>query len=99
MDVYSDAGAVLGRAVSGLVNVLAPELVLIGGEGTQAWALLESSFERELRANLFASLAGVPVEVDPWDDVVWAVGAASLVLRATLTAPLDGDDDHSIRRA
>ncbi len=33
--------------------------------------------KRELRANLFPSLAGVPVEVDPWDDVVWAVGAAT----------------------
>ena len=54
--IYARAGAVLGRAVSGLVNVLAPELVLISGEGTQAWSLLEPSFERELRAHIFTSL-------------------------------------------
>ena len=97
IEIYANAGAVLGRAVSGLVNVLAPELVLISGEGTQAWSLLEPSFERELRANLFTSLAGVPIEVDPWDDAAWAVGAASLVLRATLTARLDGEHNDSIR--
>jgi predicted NBD/HSP70 family sugar kinase len=97
VEIYAGAGAVLGRAVSGLVNVLAPELVLISGEGTQAWSLLEPSFERELRAHIFTSLAGVPVEVDPWDDAKWAVGAASLVLRATLTASIDGENDESIR--
>lgn len=91
--IYARAGGTLGRAVSGLVNVLAPELVLLSGEGTQAWRWLEASFERELRAHLFPSTASVDVDVDPWDDGKWAVGAASLVLRATLTGPLEGEDD------
>jgi predicted NBD/HSP70 family sugar kinase len=96
--VYGDAGAVLGRAVSGLVNVLGPELVLVSGEGTQSWPHLEPRFEQELRANLFPPLQDVSVEVDPWDDAKWAVGAATLVLRATLTAPLDGEQpSESIR--
>jgi predicted NBD/HSP70 family sugar kinase len=97
VEIYARAGAVLGRAVAGLVNVLGPELVLVSGEGTQAWSVLAPEFERGFRANLFPPLAGVPVEVDPWDDAKWAVGAASLVLRATLTAPLDGENDESIR--
>ncbi|HKI55799.1 MAG TPA: ROK family protein [Trueperaceae bacterium] len=90
--IYARAGATLGRAVSGLVNVLAPELVLLSGEGTQAWPWLEPTFERELRAHLFPAAASVGIEVDPWDDGKWAVGAASLVLRATLTGPLEGAD-------
>lgn len=97
LEVYANAGAVLGRAVSGLVNVLAPELVLLSGEGTQAWPWLGPAFERELRGHLFPTFASVAVEVDPWDDAKWAVGAASLVLRATLTAPLDGEHSDSIR--
>jgi predicted NBD/HSP70 family sugar kinase len=95
--IYAKAGAALGRAVSGLVNVLAPELVLVSGEGTRAWHSLADSFERELRAHLFPAFADVTVEVDPWDDAKWAVGAASLVLRATFTAPLDGEHTDSIR--
>jgi predicted NBD/HSP70 family sugar kinase len=82
---------VLGRAVGNLVNVLGPELVLISGEGTQAWAHLEASFDDAFRASLFPPLGDVAVEVDPWDDAKWAVGAATVVLRATFTAPLDRD--------
>jgi predicted NBD/HSP70 family sugar kinase len=90
IDIYGAAGAVLGRAVSGLVNVLAPERVLFSGEGTRAWRWLEPAFEKELRAHLFPAASDVQVEVDPWDDTKWAVGAASLVLRATFNGPLDG---------
>jgi predicted NBD/HSP70 family sugar kinase len=94
--LYEDAGAVLGRAVGNLVNVLGPELVLISGEGTQAWPHLETAFDRAFRASLFPPLGDVAVEVDPWDDAKWAIGAATLVLRATFTAPLDGDP-HGVR--
>jgi predicted NBD/HSP70 family sugar kinase len=96
--IYRDAGSTLGQAVGDLVNVLSPELVLVSGEGTQAWPHLADSFEQAFRSALFPPLADVGLEVDPWDDAKWAVGAATLVLRATLTAPLDGDSqDHAIR--
>ena len=88
----------LGRAVANLVNVLGPQLVLVSGEGTQAWRHLEIAFETSLRAHLFPPLAGVVVEVDPWDDAKWAVGAAALVLRSTFTAALSpASPDTSIR--
>ena len=86
--VYAAAGEVLGRAVAGLVNVLSPQLVLVSGEGTQAWEHLRATFETALRQDLFEPLREVTVEVDPWDDAKWARGAAALVLRATFTAPL-----------
>lgn len=86
--IYARAGALLGRSVAGLVNVLSPQLVLISGEGTQAWRHLVASFDTALRAAAFPPLRDVPVEVDPWDDAKWARGAAALVLRATFSAPL-----------
>lgn len=86
--VYAAAGEVLGRAVAGLVNVLSPQLVLVSGEGTQAWEHLRATFETALRQDLFEPLREVTVEVDPWDDAKWARGAAALVLRATFTVPL-----------
>lgn len=97
VEIFSTAGAVLGRAVGGLVNVLSPELVLISGEGTQGWAHIADSFDRALRSHIFPPLSGVTVEVDPWDDVKWAVGAAALVLRATFTPHDERQTDNSIR--
>ena len=95
--VYREAGAQLGRAVADLVNVLGPELVLVGGEGTQAWPYLSDAFGEAYDANVFPPLGSVPVEVDPWDDAKWAIGAATLVLRASFGAPLDDDQSDSVR--
>lgn len=97
-EIYARAGRILGRAVAGLVNVLSPELVLVSGEGTQAWSHLEAAFEEALRADIFAPLAGVAVEMDPWDDARWARGAAALVLRATFSPPLyEHQSDDAVR--
>lgn len=86
--IFAQAGAVLGRAVAGLINVLSPQLVLVSGEGTSAWSHLSGPFEDEVAGGTFAPLRGVAIEVDPWDDAKWARGAAALVLRATFSAPL-----------
>lgn len=86
--IYARAGATLGRAVAGLVNVLGPQLILMSGEGIEAWPYLADSFERALHRDTFPPLRDVAVEVDPWDDAKWARGAAALVLRATFAAPL-----------
>jgi predicted NBD/HSP70 family sugar kinase len=97
--IFAQAGHVLGQAVAGLVNVLSPKLILVSGEGTQAWAHLAAGFDESLRANAFPPLREVAVEVDPWDDAKWAVGAASLVLRATFTPLVDGTEDELAMRA
>jgi len=86
--IFVEAGSILGRAVAGLVNILSPQLVILSGEGVQAWAHLSTPFEAAFRASTFPSLRGVDLEVDPWDDAKWARGAAALVLRATFAAPL-----------
>jgi predicted NBD/HSP70 family sugar kinase len=97
--IFADAGAILGRAVAGLVNVLSPQLVLVSGEGTQGWEFLAGRFDEALRANLFPAFHSVEVEVDPWDDAKWAIGAAALVLRATFTPLVDGREDELAMRA
>jgi predicted NBD/HSP70 family sugar kinase len=95
--IFHDAGAQLGRAVADLVNVLGPELVLVSGEGTQAWPYLGEAFTAAYETNIFPPLGTVPVEVDPWDEAKWAIGAATLVLRSTFGAPLDNDKGDSVR--
>ena len=87
--IYGRAGAILGRAVAGLVNVLSPQVVIMSGEGVQAWEHIAEAFSSALRGATFPSLRDVVVEVDPWDDdATWARGAAALVLSATFAAPL-----------
>ena len=97
--IFARAGSLLGRSVAGLVNILSPQLVLISGEGTQGWAHYTEAFEEALRANLFPPLRNVEVEVDPWDDAKWAIGAAALVLRATFTPLVDGRENELALRA
>jgi predicted NBD/HSP70 family sugar kinase len=87
--IFARAGETLGRAVADLANVLSPQLVLVSGEGTDAWPHIDESFRAAFGAALFSPLRGIRVEVDPWDDAKWAVGAATLVLRASFAAPLD----------
>jgi predicted NBD/HSP70 family sugar kinase len=95
--IFADAGAALGRAVADVANVLSPELVLISGEGIQAWSHMRPGFDDGFETNLFSPLRGVRVEVDPWDDTKWAVGAATLVLRASFAAPLADDVPAEMR--
>jgi predicted NBD/HSP70 family sugar kinase len=97
--IYARAGAVLGRSVATLVNVLSPQLVLLSGEGTQAWPFLVDSFQREFESTMFAPLRGVMAEVDPWDDAKWARGAAALVLRAPFVVSLRGPEHEELIRA
>jgi predicted NBD/HSP70 family sugar kinase len=97
--IFAEAATVLGQAVANLVNVLSPKLILVSGEGVQAWAHFEEAFGRSLQAHVFPPLRGVTVEVDPWDDAKWAVGAASLVLRTTFTPLVDGTQHELAMRA
>jgi predicted NBD/HSP70 family sugar kinase len=95
--IFHNAGTQLGRAVADLVNVLGPELVFVSGEGTQAWPYMGEAFGSAYETNVFPPLGNVPVEVDPWDEAKWAIGAATLVLRSTFGAPLDDDKADSVR--
>jgi predicted NBD/HSP70 family sugar kinase len=95
--IFHNAGTQLGRAVANLVNVLGPELVLVSGEGTQAWPYLGEAFAAAYETNVFPPLGDVPVEVDPWDESKWAIGAATLVLRSTFGASLGDDKGDSVR--
>ena len=87
--LYADAGTVLGRAVAAAAVVMNPEALVIGGEGTRGWAYMADTFMAELTGDVFPPMRGATaVHVEPWDDSKWALGAASLVLRAPFSTPL-----------
>jgi len=81
LSLFTAAGRTLGLAVANLVNVLNPSLIIIGGEGTRAGALVIEPFQAALRANCFDGLCDdLRVVTEPWGDEAWARGAASLLL-------------------
>lgn len=83
--IFEKPGAALGTAIANVVNVLGPELILISGEGSEAWNIWQPFVEKAIRENVVSTLSKFSIEVDPWDDKKWAMGAASLVLQASLS--------------
>lgn len=84
--IYADAGDTLGRALSGVVQMLDPEMVVLLGEGTEGWPMWVSGFETSFRGGLMPSRRNVPFLVESWSDYQWALGAAALVLSAPFDA-------------
>lgn len=80
--LYAEAGAHLGAAVADLVNLLAPGVVIVSGEGIDAWPHLRAGFEPAFSAGVLPVHADTEVVVDAWEDQNWARGAAALVLRS-----------------
>lgn len=78
--VYARAAELLARAVAALLTVLDPEVVIMLGEGTAAWRHWDEPFRETLRVASPPQVRQIPVEVETWDDAIWAQGAAALML-------------------
>jgi predicted NBD/HSP70 family sugar kinase len=79
-EIYRRAGEVLGRALAGVVHTVDPDVVVVLGEGVDAWRFWQPGFEPALRRHLLPARRQLPVVVEPWSEEKWALGAASLVL-------------------
>ncbi|HTN59186.1 MAG TPA: ROK family protein, partial [Protaetiibacter sp.] len=84
--LFGEAGHLLGRTLAGLVHTLDPELVILLGEGTEAWPHWALGFEPAFRSSLLRARRGVGVVVETWQDESWAQGAAALVLATPFDA-------------
>ncbi|MBR7831000.1 ROK family transcriptional regulator [Actinospica sp. MGRD01-02] len=86
---FAAAGDALGRGLATLCNLINPELVILAGEGVSVYDLLRPAVHEALSHHAFSTAAAdCTVLVDPVDDDMWTRGAACLVLRATVRAPL-----------
>lgn len=82
--LVADAGRRVGYALANLVNVLNPELIVLGGEGVRLGDAFVHPLRHALQESAFDGLAhDLPVVVDAWGDDAWARGAASLALQYT----------------
>ena len=86
---FSAAGDALGRGLAGLCNLLNLEKIVIAGEGAAAHDLFGPAMTEALDRHAFSEAArDCVIRIDPVTDDLWARGAACLVIKETVRAPL-----------
>ncbi|MEV8213924.1 ROK family transcriptional regulator [Leifsonia sp. NPDC077715] len=82
VQAFGEAGAVIGAAIASLVNMVGPELVILGGEGVANFDLFEEPLRRSYAEHVFASADRCRIVVRPHTFEDWARGAAAGAIRS-----------------
>ncbi|MGW2769793.1 ROK family protein [Streptomyces sp. NPDC001275] len=86
---FAEAGSALGRGLAGLCNLLNLQKIIISGEGSIAYDLFGPSMTAALDEYAFSDAArDCAIHVDPAHHDLWARGAACLVMREAVRAPI-----------
>ncbi|MEV4333078.1 ROK family protein [Streptomyces sp. NPDC049597] len=86
---FAEAGTALGRGLAGLCNLLNLQKIIIAGEGAVAYDLFGPAMTGALEAYAFSDAArDCTLHVDPVHHDLWARGAACLVIREAVRAPI-----------
>ncbi len=68
LELFDHAGTVLGIGVSNIVNLLAPDTVLITGAGTRSFDLMRKNFEQAMDRAVLTSVRDITkIEVMDWN--------------------------------
>lgn len=90
--LLADSGHWLGVGVATLVNILNPQLVIIGGEGVEAGDWRLKPLHKALHEHVFSGLADeLEIVIEPSGDETWARGAACVVLGELFRSPVGAD--------
>ena len=85
LQVAREAAAHLGIAVAGLLNVMNPALVVVGGDLARLGDLLLDPLRETIqRRTLVSSIAAAEIRVSQLGQRSVAIGAATLVLKEAL---------------
>lgn len=83
-----ETGRYLGIGIANLVNSVSPARVVVGGEITSAWDLIEPAVRESVRERSLTSVsAETPIVVETQEDLLRLKGGTSLVLAPVLVAP------------
>jgi N-acetylglucosamine repressor len=83
-----ETGRCLGIGIANLINSVSPAQVVIGGEITNAWNLIEPAVRESIRERALTTVsADTPLVVQPDEDRLRLRGGTSLVLAPVLRAP------------
>lgn len=83
LDVFERMGAYLGIGLANLINILNPEMIVIGGGVASGWTLFEKHMQREVAKRTFALRSnGVKIVPAECGDDAGLLGAAWLAFTA-----------------
>jgi N-acetylglucosamine repressor len=84
----TETGHYLGLGIANLINSVSPAQIVVGGEITAAWDLIEPTIRESLRSRaLTTASAETPLVVETNEDLLRLRGGTSLVLAPVLGAP------------
>jgi glucokinase len=79
IEVFRNVGDYLGVALSNLINLLGPEVIVIGGGAANAWNLFEESMRKQIDSRAFPWLSrSVKIKPAECGDNAGLLGAAQL---------------------
>lgn len=88
--LLGDAGHWLGIGIAHLVNILNPQMVIVGGEGVRAGEWRFGPMREAIHEHAFDGLADeLEIIIEPSGDETWARGAACVVLGEIFKPPVD----------
>jgi predicted NBD/HSP70 family sugar kinase len=83
-----ETGRYLGVGIANIVNSISPARIVVGGEITAAWDLIEPAVRESVRERtLTAASAATPVVVEAGDAYLRLRGASALVVAPVFVAP------------
>ena len=83
-----ETGRCLGIGIANLINSVSPAQVVVGGEITAAWDLIEPAVRESIRDRALTTVsADTPLAIEPEEDVLRLRGGTCLVLAPVLVAP------------
>lgn len=89
VQIFDQAGRILGIGIATLINLFNPKKIIISGEGTREGDFLFVPMKEFIQQNTMPGLFDPDiVEIIPWGDDAWARGAAGLVLREVFELPI-----------
>jgi N-acetylglucosamine repressor len=89
IQIFSEAGRILGIGIANLINLFNPEKIIISGEGTREGDFLFVPMRESIQQNTMPGLFDPnTILIAPWGDDAWARGAAGLVLREVFESPI-----------
>ena len=81
-------GSYLGIGLAGIINALDPARIVVGGEITSGWDLVEESVRANVACQTLTDAAAhTPIEIDPDYMETRVRGAAALVVASAFAAP------------
>lgn len=84
--IFKKVGQYLGVGLANLINVLGPEVIVIGGGVANAWDLFESDLNEQIKKRAFPSLSGqVRIRQAECGDNAGLLGAAKLAFDQLVT--------------